>query len=122
MKQILILALLLTAAFSVEARTKTLPALSDNSEFRKIQSKVLGEEYTLKIHLPDNYDKTKKFPVIYILDGEDAFPFAAEYLKLIRIECESQEPILVGISDGAKIGEKGNKRNRDYTPTVSKVS
>lgn len=107
---------------NVSAQTDSGFTSNISAKVHKIKSKALGEEYELLVHLPENYSKEKMLPVVFVLDGRDAFPFAVEYLKLVRIECEKQQPILVAVSDGTKIGEKGNKRSRDYTPTVSTVS
>ncbi|WP_307454122.1 alpha/beta hydrolase-fold protein [Chryseobacterium camelliae] len=38
-------------------------------EIRTFKSKILNEERTLNIYLPQNFDKTKSYPVIYLLDG-----------------------------------------------------
>jgi enterochelin esterase-like enzyme len=41
------------------------------SEVRMMKSTSTGRDNDLYIHLPSNYDqdKTKKYPVLYILDG-----------------------------------------------------
>jgi uncharacterized protein len=124
LKTFLLFLLILFCFFTVDSYAQANGGFTSNitAKVHKIKSKALGEEYELLIHLPENYSKEKTLPVVFVLDGRDAFPFAVEYLKLVRIECEKQEPILVAVSDGTKIGEKGNKRSRDYTPTVSTVS
>ncbi len=74
---------------------------------KKIHSKVLGEERTLFIYLPDNYNEQASFPVLYMLDGEMIEPYreAVNCVKGIDFE----EHIIVGIK--TKVN-----RNRDMIP------
>jgi len=53
----------------------------------KLASEFLpNEKRTIKISLPKNYDKTKRYPVIYILDGSALFEMASNiYLRNIGI-------------------------------------
>ncbi|GAB3555582.1 alpha/beta hydrolase [Spirosoma fluminis] len=97
------------------------PVSLPDTEIQTVRSRVLnGETYQLLVHFPDQYDTTKRYDVLYVLDGLDAFPMAISCLGILHGECEKnyQEPILIGISDGAMIGKPGNKRDRDYTPTA----
>ncbi|GAB3503267.1 alpha/beta hydrolase-fold protein [Spirosoma knui] len=97
------------------------PVSLPDTEIQTVRSRILnGETYQLLVHFPDQYDTTKRYDVLYVLDGLDAFPMAISCLGILHGECEKnyQEPILIGISDGAMIGKPGNKRDRDYTPTA----
>jgi predicted alpha/beta superfamily hydrolase len=43
----------------------------------------LNEKRTIKISLPKNYDETKKYPVVYTLDGSSLFEMVAGYTKIL---------------------------------------
>lgn len=72
MKSIFTFLLLCTISFSVLAQ-KELPAKNTKpfvlGSIETIHSEILGEDRTLNIYLPDDYDKNVKYPVIYLLDG-----------------------------------------------------
>ena len=78
----------------------------------KINSAVMGEERSVLVRVPPNYDGgSEKFPVVYMLDGHGS------YLSVMPGIIESQswgkqmpEMILVSIQN--------TNRNRDLTPTV----
>lgn len=104
---------------------KPMPVSLPNTEAVSIQSKTLnGETYQLLVHFPDNYNASQAYDVLFVLDGLSAFPVAIDCLGILHGECGDKfsEPILVGISDGAMIGKAGNKRDRDFAPTVFKTS
>jgi predicted alpha/beta superfamily hydrolase len=58
-------------------------------------SKVLKEKRILNIYLPQDYDKTKSYPVMYILDGS----MNKDFLHLVGLQqfliCHSICPILL---------------------------
>jgi predicted alpha/beta superfamily hydrolase len=91
------------------------------SEHRVVQSKIAGHPYDLYVHLPAGYDATsaKKYPVLYVVDGDNDFAPTLEYLGLLMAEYHIPEPLVVAIGDGGPIGSPGNKRQRDFTPTAS---
>ena len=92
-----------------------------SSEGRVLHSAKVGADFNISIHFPEGYEeKNKKFPVLYILDGDNDFAVAIEFLGLLKGDCGIDEPILVAIGYGAMIGNEQNKRTRDYTPTFIK--
>lgn len=96
------------------------PVTVPNSEHRVIQSKVAGHPYDVYVHLPAGYaTATQKYPVLYVVDGDNDFAPTLEYLGLLMAEYHIPEPIFVAIGDGGAIGSPGNKRNRDFTPTAT---
>ncbi|WP_158642880.1 alpha/beta hydrolase [Mucilaginibacter ginsenosidivorax] len=100
--------------FAQQARLVTIP----NSNHLQMHSKLAGNNYDIYIHYPAGYDTAKrKFPVLYVVDGDNDFSPSLEYLGLLMAEYHIPEPILVAIGDGGLIGTPGNKRNRDFTPT-----
>jgi predicted alpha/beta superfamily hydrolase len=91
-----------------------------NSEHRLIHSKIAGNDYDIYIHFPAGFDTAKrKFPVLYVVDGDNDFSPTLEYLGLMMAQYHIPEPIVVAIGDGGLIGTPGNKRNRDFTPTAN---
>jgi hypothetical protein len=90
--------------------------LTDNSpitcgNYRKIHSKILDEDRTLLVHLPEDYDKSnKKYTVIYKLDGEKGVflqTFSAAYYLFDMTE-NTPDAIIIGIEN--------TDRNRDMGP------
>jgi predicted alpha/beta superfamily hydrolase len=101
------------------------PVALPGTELRPLVSKALtGETYQLLVHRPDGYDPRKTYNVLIVLDGVGAFSTAINCLGILHGECDKSynEPILIGISDGAEIGKPGNKRDRDFTPTAFKTN
>jgi hypothetical protein len=97
------------------------PVSLPGTELRKLPSKIVGDEFHLMVHFPEGYDTAKTaFPVLYVLDGDNDFPYAIEVLGLLKGECGIREPLLVGIGYGAPIGSPGNERIRDFSPTANK--
>ena len=104
-----------TASYAQQKNLVTIP----NSEHIPMHSKVAGNDYDVYIHFPAGYDTAQtKYPVLYVVDGDNDFSPALEYLGLMMAEYHIPEPILVAIGDGGLIGTPGNKRNRDFTPTL----
>lgn len=79
----------------------------------EIQSDILKEKRILNIYLPDGYDKTKAYPVVYLLDGsanEDFLHIVGLVQFLTMIE-KMPASIVVGIANV--------DRRRDFTfPTT----
>lgn len=85
-----------------------------------IRSEVLGEERTIVVRLPEGYEKnTRKYPVLYVLDGEYFFQQAISAVQFLselgydRGQHRIPELIVVGIVNV--------DRDRDYTPTHAPV-
>jgi predicted alpha/beta superfamily hydrolase len=79
--------------------------------YRKIHSKVLDEDRTLLIRLPEDYGKSdKKYPVLYKLDGNKGsflLAYSAAYY-LFDMTDSVPDPIIIGIEN--------TDRNRDMGP------
>ncbi len=81
----------------------------------KYHSLILNEYVLLDIHLPKNYSKKNKYPVLYLLDGEFFFSQVAsivDYLSDNKYVPKSLIPkfIIIGITT--------KDRNKDFTPTL----
>jgi len=71
-----------------------------------VYSKILGEKRAVLVHVPHG-DKTEKYPVLYILDGEDHFQSAVAIDE--QMSGVTPPLIVVGITN--------TNRERDLTPT-----
>lgn len=85
------------------------------SEVVTIHSTLLNEDRKIYIHCPivDSSDVNKRFPVVYLLDGENHFELLAQYADyLSRPDVAAMPKIIV-------VGIPNTKRVRDLTPTQS---
>lgn len=78
-------------------------------ELIHLQSKVLGEDRAIAIHLPKDYAASnEKYPVFYVLDGEWNFHYTSALLGTLAEAGDIPRMILVGVIN--------NNRNRDLLP------
>ena len=63
----------------------------------KFYSKILEQDRELIIHLPHNYDKYKKYPVIYVLDGSSQDQHIADKFDSLSGLALVPQTIVVGI-------------------------
>lgn len=88
-----------------------------SADIIKLSSKVLNEERKIYIYAPpiDTLLPHKRYPVLYILDGDNHFSMIAEYCRyLSRWDVNVMpEMIIVGIPN--------TNRTRDLTPTHSVI-
>ncbi len=97
----------------------SLPAQNSNKDIVigkefTVHSKILNEDRSYYVHLPDSYGKTdKNYPVIYLLDGEQNFILTVGIVSKMHTYSKNplQDVIIVGIPN--------TDRTRDYTPTPS---
>lgn len=73
-----------------------------------LYSEVLQEQRELWIHIPENFDSTKQYPVLYLLDAPAHFYAVAGMLKRLT-PLQMPESIVIGIIN--------TDRTRDFTPT-----
>lgn len=94
-----------SVAFAQTANVKPLTI----GEIRTIKSKILNEERTLNIYLPQNFDKTKSYRIIYLLDGSmnEDFIHVAGLVQFFNLMYSMPETIVVGIAN--------IDRKRDFT-------
>ncbi|NQX82337.1 MAG: tetratricopeptide repeat protein [Flavobacteriaceae bacterium] len=75
-------------------------AFSQTFKTIKIDSKSLNEAQEIQIYLPDSYDTSnKKYPVLYILDGQWHFINGVGIQKSLRLPGVLPEMIVVGITN-----------------------
>jgi len=94
-----------SVAFAQTANVKPLTI----GEIRTLKSKILNEERTLNIYLPQNFDKTKSYPVIYLLDGSmnEDFIHVTGLVQFFNQMYSMPETIVIGIAN--------IDRKRDFT-------
>ena len=91
-----------------------------NSELRQIRSTIIGQDYLVKVRLPETYaDSTTTYPVLYLLDGDHAFAMATDIVQYLIYGEHIPDLIIVSPAYGSKDGpdEGGtNLRDRDLVP------
>jgi hypothetical protein len=85
-----------------------------------MKSASTGRDNDLYIHLPSNYDrdKTRKYPVLYILDGQWDFKLMDAVLGGLVYDKFAPEMIMVGITYSGDNADYDGLRAMDYTPTA----
>ncbi len=87
-----------------------------NTQIKTFHSQVVNDNYRIYISLPDDYDKSdKRYPVLYVLDGDISFGMAASISRYLQFGGNIPELIIVGMGYGALKEKDGNMRRRDYT-------
>ncbi len=78
---------------------------------------VKGVTYRIEVVLPDAYDVTKKYPIVYMTDWWFASKLTKSLLPILKYNIKPI--IIVGIQRKSSITAKdwGINRTRDYTPT-----
>jgi predicted alpha/beta superfamily hydrolase len=91
-----------------------------NSQLRYIKSSSVGQEYLLKIRLPENYATTNTLhPVLYLLDGDHAFAMATDIVQYLIYGEHIPDLMIVSPAYGSKKApDQGGKnwRARDLLP------
>lgn len=101
LKKLLIFCSILLAFQSlIFAQTKNVKPLTIG-EIRTIKSKILNEDRVLNIYLPQNFDKTKSYPIIYLLDGSmnEDFIHVTGLIQFFNQMYSMPETIVVGIAN-----------------------
>lgn len=94
-----------------------LPALA--GDYFALDSKVLGRRMHIFVRLPENYAKEpgKKYPVVYLLDGDSLFPMLAPQHLFLHYDEGLPDAIVVGIAYGG-FGPEVNLRHVDFRPVL----
>lgn len=112
MKRLFIILLLSIIAIFANAQSNKI----EIGIFDTINSKILNEKRSIWIYKPDNFDLQKKYPVVYLLDGDWHFISVVgmlQQLSYINGNTICPEMIVVGIPV--------KDRYRDLTPTCDSL-
>jgi uncharacterized protein len=91
-----------------------------NTQKKIIFSESVDDSFHIFISLPNSYDVSdKKYPVLYVLDGDVAYGIAASIARYLEIGENIPELIIVGIGYGSLDKAAGEKRRRDYRPIAA---
>ena len=92
-----------------------LPALKGG--YFPLQSSEADHLYHIYVRLPEDYqaDAARRYPVVYLLDGDSLFPQIAPQHLFMTIDDKAPEAILVGISYGS-FAKPINRRHIDFMP------
>lgn len=109
-----IMVLLLLVAFKAQSQS-TESYKYTPSEVVTIHSKVLNEDRKIYVHCPklDSSDINKRFPVLYLMDGENHFELLSQYVDYLSRQDVSAMPKII------VVGIPNTERVRDLTPTQS---
>lgn len=90
-----------------------LPAIA--GEYFPLRSQVTGVNYHIYMRYPEGYaaNPAKRYPVVYLLDGDSAFPLLATQHLFLTIDDKAPEAIIVGIAYGS-FDPATNKRDVDF--------
>ncbi|HSB01906.1 MAG TPA: alpha/beta hydrolase-fold protein [Anaerolineales bacterium] len=88
------------------------------SEVRQIKSSETGRDYDIYIRPPDDYarDKNKKYPVLYLLDGQWDFKLLDSIYGGLYYDGFVPEMIIVSITYSGVHPDYESLRAMDYTP------
>jgi predicted alpha/beta superfamily hydrolase len=94
------------------------PVTIPGSEVRALTSKETGRNYDLYIHIPSSYPKetTRKYPVLYILDGQWDFKLMDSVLGGLVYDKFVPEIIMVGLTYSGDNPDYNTLRAVDFTP------
>ena len=116
---------LLASFFCAQAIAAPLNAMYGLGTVEQIpfKSAETGNNYTLLVSLPEDYDATsdRTYPTIYLLDGGAIFPALAAYRRYLQLQESVPATIVVGLSYRTDDWRQGNARSTDYTaPTAER--
>ena len=91
------------------------------SQLRTLYSTSTGRDYDLYVHIPASYDKetSRKYPVVYILDGQWDFKLMDSILGGLVYDKFVPEMILIGITYSGENADYNGLRAMDLTPVAT---
>jgi predicted alpha/beta superfamily hydrolase len=80
----------------------------------KLSSKIVVENPQVTVYLPNSYhqEKNRRYPVLYVLDGEGNASMVNSMLNRMHLSKGSNEHIVIGV--------ESTNRLRDFAPTVNR--
>ncbi len=94
--------------------------INTGHETRLLDSEINSKSYKLFVSLPDTYhkDKNKKYPVLYLLDGQWDFTNTVSTYNTIKYDGLAPNIIIIGISYAGESPNYTDLRANDMTPTT----
>jgi hypothetical protein len=96
------------------------PVSIANSQLRSLRSSIVGQEYLIKIRLPETYaESTAVYPVLYLLDGDHAFAMATDIVQYLIYGGHIPDLLIISPAYGSKSTPPyggTNMRDRDLAP------
>ena len=93
-----------------------------NTQVKVFHSQIIDDDFYLYISLPDDYDRSdKKYPVLYLLDGDVAFGMAASIARYLQFGNVIPDLIIVGIGYGALKKNEGNSFGESLEEIITRV-
>ncbi|MEO6590364.1 MAG: alpha/beta hydrolase-fold protein [Pyrinomonadaceae bacterium] len=109
---------LLFAFLSADAQTKKFPSVEiKGSQIRSLRSKETGRDYDLYIQPTGDLKSGKKYPVLFVLDGQWDFKLLDSVYGGLHYDKYIPEMIIVGITYSGENPNYDELRAMDYTPT-----
>lgn len=96
--------------------------VTKHTEIRQIFSEEVGDSFYIYIKLPKKYNSTnKRYPVLYLLDGDIDFNMASSIVRYLQYGKELPEMIIVAPGYATMLSDnETNHRERDYTISTHK--
>lgn len=92
--------ILIIFCFNTNVKSQNIPSVNALGSNYSIKSDILKEDRQIQIFTPEGYNKTnKKYPVLYILDGQRLFPLGVSLLKSFTQFKQTPEFIIIGITN-----------------------
>ncbi len=113
-----LLLVLLQNSIAQKSSYDPLALITTGSEAKVITSLINGTDYKLYINLPADYDakSSKKYPVLYKLDGQWSFVSIVSSYYAIRYDGFIPDVIIVGVSYAGENPDYNDLRTFDFTP------
>jgi ferri-bacillibactin esterase len=91
-----------------------------NTEQYILKSEIVDESYKILVASPPDWiAKQESYPVLYLLDANQAFLATTEIVRLLQASQELPPMLIVGIGyEEGDIGTLANRRSQEFTPTA----
>ncbi|MBL1214620.1 MAG: alpha/beta hydrolase [Ignavibacteriae bacterium] len=123
MKKFIITALLFLTSINIAQTESQEPVVFEqitikDTELQFLYSTAVEDTFYLYIKLPKGYGESdKRYPILYLLDGDIAFPMASSIVRYLQYGSHVPDIIIVGIGYGSMMNDNEvNYRSRDYNP------
>lgn len=104
----------IASGYSQSATDSLQPVRMDHVLYRDIHAAAVGDDFRLYFTFPPGYDTaTRKFPVLYVTDGDWSFANVLNCFSTLRQDYITVEPVIISIG----YGKGKNQRNRDLDPS-----